>query len=140
MSVNVIPTAVDAYYTEVVTLEGTDYLLQMDYSLRENCYYLSISTPDGDDIVNGIKVVSSWPLLHRFTDPRLPPGEIIACPNTSTTDPAPSLGQILPLNAPAASGTNQTVTTNAPWTLIYFSSNQLWAGGGQPASALPTNT
>lgn len=118
MSVQQVPTYTDAYYTEVVTLEGTDYLLQFDYSPRESCYYMSIATPDGADIVSGIKIVSSWPLIYKYADPRLPPGELMAVANTGATDPAPGLGQI---------------GQNLPFTLIYFSSNQLFAGGGNPA-------
>ena len=110
MAITQIPTATDPFYDMVVNLEGTDYKLTFNYNQREDATYLSISTPDGDDIVNGIKVVSNWPLLHKWADPRLPPGELICFANTQTTDPAPGLGAI---------------TVGGAFTLTYLSSNQL---------------
>lgn len=108
--ISAVPTFPDAFYNEVVTLEGTDYLLSFYLNQRENCYYLSIATPDGTDIVNGIKIVADWPLLHRFAYDGLPPGELIAYSNTSVDDPAPGLGQI---------------GDSLPFTLMYLDSNQL---------------
>lgn len=116
MSIQVIPTYSDAFYDMVVNMEGTDYHLTFTYNQRENAYYFSIGTPDGDDIVNGIKIVSSWPLLKNWADPRLPAGDIFCIPNTTTTDPAPGLGQIGP---------------GLPWTLYYVTHDQL-PGYGAP--------
>lgn len=91
-----IPTFPDAYYTEVVSLDGVNFLLTFALNQRENCYYLSIATPDGIDVVTGIKIVANWPLLHKYAYTGLPPGELTCAANTSTTDPAPGLGQIGP--------------------------------------------
>lgn len=91
---NLIPTFDDAYYTEVVNLAGVDYLLTFAYNQREDCYFLSIATPDGQDIVNGIKLVANWPLIDKFADERLPPGDLFLWPNTPVSDPAPGLGMI----------------------------------------------
>lgn len=90
----VVPTFPDAFYTEVVNLEGTDYALTFNYSQRENCYYLSVALPDGTDLVNGVKVCANIALLSKYADDRLPPGELICMANTPTQDPPPGLGQI----------------------------------------------
>jgi hypothetical protein len=89
-----IPTYQDPFYTQVVQMEGTSYLLTWNYSQREDCYYLSIATPDAISLADGIKVVANWPLLHKWADNRLPPGELICKSNSTTQDPAPGLGQI----------------------------------------------
>jgi len=105
-----VPTDADPFYDEVVNLEGTDYLMTFTYSQREDCYYLSVATPDGIALATGVKIVANWPLLHRFADDRLPPGELMCIANTPVTDPAPGLGQIGP---------------DLPFTLMYLESNQL---------------
>jgi uncharacterized protein DUF6983 len=110
MSAQIIDTAQDPFFDQVVNLEGTDYKLSFHYNQREDCYYLSIATPDGSDIVVGIKIVADWPLLHKWSDPRLPPGELFCSSNTALQDPAPPLGSI---------GVGQL------FTMIYLTSNQL---------------
>ena len=110
MSVANVPTSADAHYQQVTNLEGTDYILTFDYNQRESCYYLSIATNNGDDLVVGIKLVANWPLLHKWADSRLPPGELVLIANTNLTDPAPGLAQI---------GVGQD------FTLVYYSSSQL---------------
>lgn len=101
---SVIVTDVVPFYDEVVNLEGTYYHLSFRYSQREDCYYLSIGTPEGDDIVNGIKIVPNWPLTHKYAESGLPPGDLICVPNTNVDSPAPGLGQI---------------GANLPFTLVY---------------------
>jgi hypothetical protein len=82
-----LSTFPDAFYDIVVGLEGVNYRLQFNYNQRENVYYMSVATADGLDIVNGIKVVCNWPLLHKYADNRLPPGEIFAFANTQDQSP-----------------------------------------------------
>lgn len=109
MSISLIPTFADPFFSEVVNLEGTDFLLRFHYNQREDAMYMDIATPDGDDIVNGIKCLSTWPLLHKWADSRLPPGELIITPNTPDTGPA-RLGGLAP---------------GGGWSLFYYSSDQL---------------
>ena len=107
--ISLVPTFPDPFYDLIVTLEGTDYKMTWNYDQREDCYYLSLATPDGTDLVNGIKVISSWPLLHKWAWDGLPPGELIVVPMTQNDSP-PGLGQIGP---------------NKPYQLLYFDSSQL---------------
>lgn len=74
-----IPVALDTpLYTQRTTLDGREYQLRFDYNGREDRWYLDILTVDGQKLVTGIKLIGNWPLLRRFTDPRLPPGNLVA--------------------------------------------------------------
>ncbi len=73
-----VPTSSDPFYTQVSDFDGVNYSLEFRYNQRETCWYLSIADDIGNDIINGIKIVCSIPLLRRFSDTRLPPGELIA--------------------------------------------------------------
>lgn len=107
----VIPTdGGGKYFDLTITLEGVDYLLTFAWSTREACYRMTITDPTtGDDLVTGVKLVSSWPLLHKYTEPRLPPGELIVQANGSNDGPA-QLGQL---------------GISSPWTLTYIPSDLL---------------
>jgi hypothetical protein len=66
-------------YNERIRLEDRDYIFRFDWADREQRFYMSISTSEEESIVQGIKVISNWPLLaHHHWDDRLPPGELIA--------------------------------------------------------------
>lgn len=86
-----ISTQASPYYSLTTTLEGTAYQFDFRWSQREAAYYLSIGLPNpaGDPTpLASFKIVSNWPLLRRFTDTRLPPGELIAmCARTGDTSP-----------------------------------------------------
>jgi len=72
-----IPSEVPLF-SERITLQGIEYLFQFDWNDREQRWYLAILTVDEKPLATGIKIVANWPLLRRFTDPRLPPGTLIA--------------------------------------------------------------
>lgn len=76
-----------AFYSMTTTLEGTSYLLAFAYNQRCDCWLLSIATAEGEDIVNGIKILANWPLLRKVADPRMPQGELFAYSNTSDASP-----------------------------------------------------
>jgi len=76
-------------YTQRVRLEGKDYVFKLDWSLREERFYLSIFDLDNVPIKVGIKVVPNWPLLRRHRTARLPPGELFAFDLANTDSPAP---------------------------------------------------
>ncbi len=83
-----VPLAFDTpLYTIRVTLDGVEYILKFDWNDRENRWYMGFFSIDEDPLAVGIKVVANWPLLRRFTDDRLPPGELFA------TDLSPMLGE-----------------------------------------------
>lgn len=73
-----IATFSDPLYTQLVPLDGTNYGLTFRFNEREVCWYLHIASEEGDQLADGIKLVCNWPLLVRFGDPNLPPGELIA--------------------------------------------------------------
>lgn len=95
MSILVVPTGSDPFYTQATTLEGATYLLTFAFSQREACWYLSIATEEGDDIYNGMKLVCNWPLTKKCADPRLFPGELLCLSNSTDLTP-PGLTELGP--------------------------------------------
>lgn len=77
----------DPFYSTTTTLDGSDYLLEFRYNQREACWYFSISLTDGTLLCAGVKIVCNRSLLKRFSDTRLPPGLLVAFPNTSDASP-----------------------------------------------------
>lgn len=96
MAAQLIPTAQNAFFTQVTDFEGTDYLLRFDYNQREACYYLSIGNPTtGLDILSGVKVVCSYGLIRRYGGiAGLPPGEIMALVAPGVSDAPADLGEL----------------------------------------------
>jgi hypothetical protein len=86
----VIPTVTDQpYYSFRVRLEGRDFGFSVQYSTRQDLYYLSIADSSGTPLVTGLKLVTNWPLLEYYqADPRLPQGELFAMSTTTNTSPA----------------------------------------------------
>lgn len=93
MSVLRIPTSNDPFYVQRTDLEGREYVLQFDYSTRENCWYMQVSASDGTVLAAGVKLVCSWPLLYRYTSTLLPPGKMFVMPVT-TDDSPPGLDDL----------------------------------------------
>lgn len=73
-----IPTSSDPFYTQTTTLDGTDYILEFRFNSREECWYLKLSLTDATTLIEGVKVVSNWPLLQKLVDARGPFGELVA--------------------------------------------------------------
>lgn len=59
---------------ERVTLDGTDYLLELQWNARDAGWYLHLFTGAGDPVALGLKLVANARLGHRSRDPRMPPG------------------------------------------------------------------
>lgn len=95
MTVQIVPTDSLPSYQETVTLEGTKYVLQFDYSERCASWYMSIADASGVDIYNGVKLVVGLPLLRRCKDPRRPPGALVVISSTADNTP-PSLFDLVP--------------------------------------------
>jgi hypothetical protein len=63
------------FFTQIVQLEGVEYLFQFLWSDREACWYLNLSDQDENLLCAGIRIVIGWPLLRRCQwDLRTPPG------------------------------------------------------------------
>jgi len=90
MSVLRVPTFETPFYSQTTALDGVNYRLRFKYNQREDCWYLSIGTTDGIDLVNGVKLVVGIPLLRLFPDERLPPGDLMVY-SDGTSDGPPGL-------------------------------------------------
>jgi hypothetical protein len=66
------------YYDQLTQLDGREYLLEFYWSTREGAWYLNILDQNETPIALWLKVVVGWPLLYGQTDPRLPPGQLVA--------------------------------------------------------------
>lgn len=67
-------------WTSRVTLDGTAYVLELNWNGREGAWYLSIADTDGNALLSSRKLSTNWPVLFRFRHlTGLPPGEIMAC-------------------------------------------------------------
>lgn len=66
------------FYEQITQLDGFEYLLRFIWSDRESRWYLNLYDQDENPLALGIGIKVGWPLLHRFKDPRLPPGLLMA--------------------------------------------------------------
>jgi hypothetical protein len=66
------------WFTESVSLDGTDYQVELHWNTRDSRWRLSLADAAGDALVAGIPLVVDWPLLSQFVSGSLPPGEIVA--------------------------------------------------------------
>lgn len=83
MAILAIPTSQTVpHYTQRTVLDGTQYQLEFLFNERDNAWYLSILSEEGDDIAMGLKLVADWPLLRRTQREDAPPGELIALDTT----------------------------------------------------------
>lgn len=87
MSVLSIPFFSDPSWLATVTLEGISYVMQFDFNQRAYSWYMSIADADGNDIYNGVKLVTGFQLLKKCKDPRAPPGVLLV--QSSTSDQSP---------------------------------------------------
>lgn len=91
-----LPTRTDrAFYDFEIELEGRTFLLELHWNERDSSWYLKICAAEAPDvpILAGRKIVLGFPLLGRFRDSRLPPGEITAL-DTSGRNQAPGLADL----------------------------------------------
>lgn len=65
-----------------VSLDGSDYTLRLDYSEREDRWFLDVLTAAGAVVVAGVKLVASWPPLRGVVGRGRPPGMLfVVCAN-----------------------------------------------------------
>jgi hypothetical protein len=70
-------------------LDGVVYRFRLKYRERYDCWDLQIAESDGSIIIDGIRVTEGIDLLYPYSDPRLPPGELI-CVDTQGLGAAPT--------------------------------------------------
>lgn len=95
MSILTISTDSDPFYTQRTDLEGTEYVFSFEWSRREQCWYLSLSTAEEVALVHGVKLVCYLPLLKRLADIRAPQGQFMVVSKTNDDSP-PGLLDLLP--------------------------------------------
>jgi hypothetical protein len=90
-----IPLPVDSpSYTLRVTLDGTEYVIRIDYSQRQDRYVLSLYDLLSVPIFLGRKVVCGVPIGRQCVDFRAPPGPLIFCDPKGPTEPAPGFSEL----------------------------------------------
>jgi hypothetical protein len=89
MAVLLVPTNSDITYSSQKTrLDGRDYVLRFSFNEREERWHLSVFNDQEEPLLQGLKLLTSWPLLrnHRYDD-RLPPGELMVIDLTGLDAP-----------------------------------------------------
>ncbi|SEP41568.1 hypothetical protein [Pseudomonas sp. Snoq117.2] len=61
-----IPLKTDAYYEQLVTLQGTLYVLTFIYSSYYGKWHMNLKTSTGTEIAMGIGLVPSYPMLLDY--------------------------------------------------------------------------
>lgn len=64
-------------FTFQTDLDGTTYTFKFRYNSRMDRWAFDILTANEDPIVSGVLVVTGTLLLERFSDPRLPQGDML---------------------------------------------------------------
>jgi hypothetical protein len=68
-----------AHTTQRINLDGRVYTLVMKWNEGQETWYLSLYDSEESPIVQGLRIVSNWPLLRYYHfDTRTPPGELYA--------------------------------------------------------------
>lgn len=86
----IIPTLTDgtAFYSLRTTLDGLDYQLELDWSSREERWYLSLKDSLGALLMGSTKLVCDIPFLRyrRHVD-GTPPGELMVVTESQDNSP-----------------------------------------------------
>lgn len=80
-------------FTVFTELEGVAYGFRYRWSDREGSWFLDLLDAAGAVVLAGRKLVADLPLLFRFVDPRLPPGDLFVVDTTGSGQP-PSYGDL----------------------------------------------
>lgn len=73
----IIPLFTDTeHFTITCTLDGAEYGFDFLWSTRDGAWYFSVLDADGTLLLAHRKAAVNVPLLIRFLDDRLPPGQL----------------------------------------------------------------
>lgn len=77
---SVIPVIPDrAYTSQRINLDGRTYTLKLSWNQGQGSWYLSLYDSEETPLAQSVRLVSNWPLLRYYqSDPRVPPGELVA--------------------------------------------------------------
>jgi len=93
MTAGRIPVPSGPYWTQTVTLDGTDYILTATYNFRKARYYLSVADANGNALASGKALVCNWPLFANCRVEGFWPGVLAAVPQSSDASD-PLLGEL----------------------------------------------
>jgi hypothetical protein len=82
-----------AHYRFRCALDGRTYTFEVRFNERDGAHRISVGTESGAPIVQGVRVVLEWPLLRRYRDVRLFPGDLIAI-DTASEGREPGFGEL----------------------------------------------
>lgn len=81
-----LPTRTDlARYSFDLDLDDVKCTYAFEWNDRDSGWYLSITDANSNALLSGRRVVIGYPLIGRYRDARLPPGEFVAI-DTSSQD------------------------------------------------------
>lgn len=81
------------HYSFSLELEGRAFVFVFRWNARAAAWLFDVSDAEGNLLLAGRRLVLDWPLLARFTDPRLPRGELVA-QDTTGKRAAPGLADL----------------------------------------------
>lgn len=71
-------------FSFTVELESSEYKFSFRWVERSESWYFDLLTPQDVLIVGGVRVVLGTPLLQRYKDDALPPGDLIVLDTTGS--------------------------------------------------------
>lgn len=74
------------YFDQTTQLEGVEYIFTFIWSSRETAWYINISDQTGIILAPWLRLNISYPLLHRFQNPQLPPGMLVLADMTGMNE------------------------------------------------------
>ncbi len=84
----------DPFFDFPITLDGTQYVLALQWNSRESRYYASLGTSDGAWLATGDAVVCVTPLFANFVGRvGMPPGVLFVQPSSDDDSP-PQIGEL----------------------------------------------
>jgi len=96
MTIQIIPIEPEeaSEFSQIVPLEGQDYIFNFSWNSRDEHWYLSLEDVDGVAIqgCTGYKLVDEASPLRRSTDEKKPPGELVYTVELANDDRYEALG------------------------------------------------
>jgi hypothetical protein len=81
------------YYSEIVELDGENFILTFKWNVREEAWYFSIYQEDETPVLVGVKLVTGWNPIRRLSGSDRPLG-IFFTYDTTETDTEPSFSTL----------------------------------------------
>jgi hypothetical protein len=69
-------------YTYQIDLDGRSYTLDFHFNARMGRWFMGIGDADGVPLLSAIPLLAGPPIINRFKNPALPPGEFLVFDTT----------------------------------------------------------